>query len=202
MKRKGGRTTRVVAAAAVAALLGLQVGLNVRMFLAEAYATNATAARQSGDALTRAWSLERAATLAPFRSDLAHELGAARHALGDLAGAQRAFEDSLALGPYAAHTLIASTRVETELGNFDAARERVARVRAMLPDYWRVAVAAAAIDLHAGDPNKAVETLRAALELPGVERGPVMALLARAYAALGDSEQALTCTEEAATLRR
>lgn len=173
---------------------------------------------QDAIALSKELLLELAPESQPFlRSAALTNLAVAERAIGELEHAQEHHAEALRLSRTLGHVRQTATSsnnlgiIAKDRQRWAEAREHLRRARALylhVDDRAGAALAEANLGivcLEEGDPRSAVRRLENSLEeldrLGSLQQRPlVLVLLARAHAALGDAERAVTCIEQAGPL--
>ena len=118
------------------------------------------------------------------------ELGKAYQALGNREKALTAFEQAAKLAPWSAEDYLNLGRIRASLGQYPQAAEAYARASELDPKSFEALRGAAECYLKAGESTKALMYGQLA-EKSGAEPKEALSLLARAYEAQKDYEQAI-----------
>lgn len=127
------------------------------------------------------------------------ELGKAHQALGDREKALTAFEQAAKLAPWSVEDCLNLGRIREALGKYPQAAEAYARAAELDLKSFEALRGAAECYLKAGESTKALRYCQLA-EKSGVQPREALSLLARAYEAQKDYEQAISVYRRLSTL--
>jgi len=127
------------------------------------------------------------------------ELGKAWQALGDREKALTAFEQAAKLAPWSVEDHLSLGRIRESLGKYPQAAQAYARAAELDPKSFEALRGAAECHLKAGEPTKSLKYCELA-EKTGEKPKEALSLLARAYEAQKDYEQAIAAYRRLLTL--
>ena len=184
--------------AAMAVVLGLQVGLAVKAFVSNVYLVNASAAEVEGEQDTLRWSLEKALQWNPADYRAQHWLGALHKEANESDRAAASLLNCLQLAPNHVSAMLELSELYARTRDFEEADRLISRAAELAPGYWRLHESTGFREGVAGNHRRALKEFERAQKLSRGRSNNLAHQMAVAYLALDDPSMALAHAERAA----